>query len=143
MPLHLIKLCVGVSEPAELSAYIDMTVENARASGLPPVTSHTTRVLPKRASEILEGGSLFWVMKAKVQARQRILRFEPVRGADGIERCRIVLDPELHLTRTQPRRAFQGWRYLEAADAPQDLGSASDDALPADLERELHALGLL
>lgn len=143
MPLHLIKLCVGVSEPAELSAYIETTVENARSNGLPLETTHTTRVLPKRASEILEGGSLFWVMKAKVRARQRILRFDPVRGADGIERCRIVLAPELYLTRTQPRRAFQGWRYLQPADAPVDLGSDGDDTLPTDLERELAELGLL
>ena len=76
---------------------------------------------PKRADELLAGGSLYWVFHGLVLARQRILGLEPRRGGDGIERCAIRLDPEVVRTLPQPRRPFQGWRYLRPEDAPRDL----------------------
>ena len=122
-----------------------MRLAAARAAGLPAEQTHRTRVTPKRAAEILDGGSLYWVIKGNVQLRQPIRRFDAVTEADGIERCHIVLEPVFQRTAWQPRRAFQGWRYLTGEDAPPDLGAddASIAALPPELRRELAALGLL
>ena len=95
-------------------------------------------------AEILDGGSLYWVIKGKVQVRQPILAFRPVVDGEGIKRCRIVLEPRFVLTDWQPRRAFQGWRYLTPEEAPQDLGAGGDMAsMPPELRRELAELGLL
>jgi len=139
MPLHLIKLCVGVSEVSEMSAWSKM------AKGRGEVLDHVTRAYPKREAEIIPGGSLYWVIRSMVLCRQPIERFEKITGADGVERCRIVLAPKIISVRPIPRRAFQGWRYLEGDDAPPDLVTArkGDDAMPEKLKRELAALGLL
>lgn len=143
MPLHLIKLCVGIDDPSALAERIETQRAAALAAGQPAEIFHTTRVMPRQADDILPDGCLYWVIRARVQARQRILRFDPVTGPDGIERCRIVLEPVLQLTRPQPRRAFQGWRYLKAEDAPADLHGEGGDELPPHLARELADLGLL
>lgn len=140
MPLHMIKLCVGVDSVEDLETYV-----RARLSGTPGAEqSHVTRVTPKRADEMLGGGSLFWVIKGQVQVRQPILRFDAIRTEDGIERCRIVLVPEFIRTRPLPKRPFQGWRYLTPEDAPPDLGEGADlSDLPPALRHELAELGLL
>jgi len=106
---------------------------------------HVTRMWPKREAEILNGGSIYWVIKGVVLCRQRILRLDEVRGEDGIRRCAIVLDPEVHRTQTALKRPFQGWRYLKPEDTPADLpqGRAQDDALPDDLNRALAEIGVL
>ncbi|MFD2239027.1 DUF1489 family protein [Aureimonas populi] len=145
MPLHMIKLCVGVESVEDLRAWVETRLQEARDAGRPAEQSHVTRVMPKRAAEILAGGSLFWVIRGHVQVRQRILRFEPVQGADGIQRCRIVLEPVFSATEWQPRRPFQGWRYLKPEEAPADIDGGEEGALalPAHLRRELTALGLL
>jgi len=93
---------------------------------------------------VLDGGSLYWVFKGQVLARQRILRLDPVTGADGINRCAIVLDPDVHLTEPAPRRPFQGWRYLTDTDAPRDLPKArtGDDTLPPGMAEALAEFGL-
>jgi hypothetical protein len=135
MTLHLIKLCVGVSEVSEMEAWVNDTRETHE---------HVTRMFPKRKDEILPGGSLFWVIRGMILVRQPILDLEPVMGADGIGRCRIVFDNKLIMVRPTPRRAFQGWRYLLEADAPQDFksqGQGSD--LSETMRRELAELGLL
>ena len=101
---------------------------------------------PKRAEEILEGGSLYWVIKRVIQCRQRIISLDEVRDADGTKRCAIVMDPEIVRTNPSPKRPFQGWRYLEPADAPPDLdagGGSGLTELPEALRRELASLGLL
>jgi hypothetical protein len=102
-------------------------------------------MVPKAKDELLAGGSLYWVMRGAIRARQRLLEIEPFRDKDGVSRCRLVLDPTLVSTRPQPRRAFQGWRYLQPADAPADLSraGAAREVLPEALESELVALGLL
>ncbi len=140
MPLHMIKLCVGVDSVEDLEAYV-----HARLAGNPgSEQTHVTRVMPKRADEMLAGGSLFWVIKGQVQVRQPILRFDAIRTEDGIERCRIVLKPEFVRTWPLPKRPFQGWRYLTTDDAPADLGEGADlSEIPPALRRELAELGLL
>jgi hypothetical protein len=138
MPLHLIKLCVGVSEVSELRQWI----RDARAGR--DTLDHVTRMFPKRREEILRGGSLYWVIRGLVLCRQPIGALEPVKGGDGIERCRILFKPRIVLVQPVPRRAFQGWRYLEDADAPADLsGRAKSAELPAKMRRDLSELGLL
>ncbi len=140
MPLHMIKLCVGVDSVEDLETHV-----HARLSAGPGAEqTHVTRVMPKRADEMIGAGSLFWVIKGQVQVRQPILRFDAIRTEDGIERCRIVLKPDFIRTWPLPRRPFQGWRYLTPEDAPADLGDGADLAeLPLTLRRELAELGLL
>lgn len=142
MPLHMIKLCVGVDSVDDLEAHVAGRLADAAREGRAPEQVHVTRVMPKRSTEILAGGSLFWVIRGHVQVRQPILRFDAFTGADGIERCRIVLRPEFLRTSWQPRRPFQGWRYLKPEDAPDDAGEGGDE-LPESLKRELVDLGLL
>ena len=122
MNLHLVKLCVGVSAVQEMRNWAKI------ASGSGEVCDHVTRMFPRRKDEILPGGSLYWVIKGMILCRQPIADLEAVMGADGIERCRIVFKPQIILVRPAPRRAFQGWRYLEAADCPPDLTKAESKA---------------
>lgn len=112
-----------------------------RAGGTSKPLGHVTRQTPKRAGEILEGGSLYWVIRGVAQCRQRVLALEPV-DRDGVPHCRIVLEPVIHRTRPMQRRPFQGWRYLPGADAPDDLptGAGGDD-LPPELQRQLIEMG--
>jgi hypothetical protein len=138
MTLHMVKLCVGVRELREFEEWRREELEAGRKM------DHVTRMFPKRAAEILKGGSIYWVIRGLISVRQRILALETLTGQDGIQRCRIVFDPAYVLVRPTPRRAFQGWRYLEAADAPADIGKRSGIAgLPEGMRAELAALGLL
>jgi hypothetical protein len=138
MTVHLIKLCVGVSEVQELADWQARRLKQTKR------VYHVTRMLPQRASEILDGGSLYWVIRGLVLVRQRITAVERFRDEDGIRRCKLVFDPELVMVKPQPRRAFQGWRYLDPRDAPPDLpkGKRASD-LPPKLRAELAELGLL
>lgn len=142
MPLHLIKLCVGVDTVEELEAFRDRRVAEREARGEPAVSRHVTRMTPKRAEEVLEGGSLYWVIKRVIQCRQRIIRLEEVTDSDGTKRCAIVMDPEIVRTNPAPKRPFQGWRYLKDSDAPADLTAATGGAdLPDELRRKLIEIG--
>ena len=134
--VNLVKLCVGVDSVADLTSRID-----ARKS---TETMHVTRMWPKRQAELLNGGSLYWVIKGIISARQEIIGLDEMIGADGIRRCGIRLDARLHRTEAAPRRPFQGWRYLNATDAPRDLTKArkTDDTLPPELIAELAAIGV-
>jgi hypothetical protein len=145
MALHLMKLCVGCDAIEDLEDWISRRLRAAKRGGEKPEHRHTTRMIPKRAGELLEGGSLYWVIRGNVQARQRLLDIRPFRDRDGIKRCHLVLEPKLAATEWQPRRAFQGWRYLKPEEAPRDLGSARAGlkALPPELRRDLAHLGLL
>lgn len=144
MALNLLKLCVGVSAVEELQAWIDYRLSQRKRNGKPEEQIHTTRMIPKRRNELLDGGSLYWVIKGNVQVRQHLLEIRPFVDNEGIKRCDLVLEPRLILTQWQPRRAFQGWRYLKAEDAPGDLNSGSGEAnLPQSLKLELAELGLL
>ncbi len=139
--LHLIKLSVG-SESVESLAEWQQGRRAVHADGL---NRHVTRMWPRRADEILPTGSIYWVIQGAVQCRQRILRFDEVRGEDGIRRCAIVLEPELIRTSAAPKRPFQGWRYLAPGDAPADLARTrqNEDALPAELSAALSDIGVI
>ncbi|MFC3072815.1 DUF1489 family protein [Shinella pollutisoli] len=145
MALHLLKLCVGADTIEDLRDWVSERSLVAIAAGLEPHSTHVTRMIPKRDRELLDGGSLYWVIKGQVQARQRLLDIQAFTDADGISRCRLLLGPEVIETEFQPRRAFQGWRYLKEEDAPRDLRALGEGAadLPIELRRELAELGLL
>lgn len=144
MTLHLIKLCVGVDTIGELEDWI---VEKRRRAGRGADSrhSHVTRMVPKRGDALLDGGSLYWVIKGQLSCRQRLLAVEPFTDGEGIGRCRLVLEPQVVPVLPRPYRPFQGWRYLAEEDAPVDLGSDAGaiQTLPEEMRRELVALGLL
>ena len=143
MTLHLIKLCVGCDSIDDLVEWIDFRMKEKRKAGQPLEHFHTTRMVPKRAAELIDGGSLYWVIKGIVQARQRIVDVRPFVDDEGIGRCRLVLEPKVVPTQWQPKRPFQGWRYLEGKDAPRDLKRGRrGGGLPPELGAELAALGL-
>lgn len=145
MALHLLKLCVGAESVEDQRESVQRRLAMMTAAGQVPEQFHTTRMVPKRAIELVDGGSLYWVIKGNIQARQRLLEIRPFVDGDGISRCHLVLEPVLHETSWAPRRPFQGWRYLDPKDAPPDLGAsgAGEDDLPPELKRELAGLGLL
>ncbi|PSC03012.1 DUF1489 domain-containing protein [Alsobacter soli] len=145
MALHLLKLCVGCDSIADLESWIEENAALSRRLGREHQQSHTTRMVPKRIAEILDGGSLYWVIKGQVACRQPVLDVQPFTDGDGIGRCRLILEPVVTPVEPRPSRPFQGWRYLEAKSAPRDLGSfgAGLAALPETLRRELAELGLL
>ncbi|QFT31873.1 hypothetical protein FIV00_15375 [Labrenzia sp. THAF82] len=144
MTLHLVKLCVGADSAESLQAWIDYRVEQARLAGAEEVTTHTTRMVPTRKDELLDGGSLFWVIKGKIQARQHLLDIRPFTDDAGIKRCNLVLEPRLILTQYRPKRPFQGWRYLKMDEAPGDIRLAGEAvAMPDAMRRDLTELCLL
>ncbi len=137
MALNLIKLCVGVSEIEELEHW----VREAKAGR--DTLDHVTRMFPRRCEE-MAGGSLYWVIRGLILCRQPIAGLVAVKGKDGIERCRIDFKPRIIPVFPAPRRAFQGWRYLEAADAPRDLPKGvAAKGMTQKMRRELSELGLL
>ena len=142
MTVHLIKLSVGPDSLAELAGWQAQRLKDMRRKGQEPELVHITRHRPKRAEEVLDGGSIYWVIKGWVVARQRLIALRPV-TQDGIPHCGLVYAPELITVHPQPRRPFQGWRYLDAADAPSDAGPWNAAQGEADvLRRELMGLGL-
>lgn len=145
MPLHLLKLCVGVDSIADLEGRIKQRMAEARKRGEPRKHVHVTRMSPKRSDEILAGGSLYWVIRGEIACREAITALEPMVDRDGIGRCRIVMAPKIIPVEPRPMRAFQGWRYLSAKDAPGDLDPRAKGvtALPEEMRRELRELGLL
>ena len=134
--IHLVKLCVGVSSLADLISSID-----ARKC---TETRHVTRMWPKRGGDLLAGGSLYWVIKGFVQARQRIIGLDEGIGEDGIRRCGIRMDAHVVQTQNAARRPFQGWRYLSADAAPPDLPEirAGEGVLPKGLNAALAEIGV-
>jgi hypothetical protein len=143
MPLHIVKLCVGCDSLAELADWQKKWLKEKRAKGQKPELVHVTRMTPKRADEVLDGGSLYWVIKGQIAARQQLLAIRAVKK-NGVPHCGLVHQKDLIPVVARPRRAFQGWRYLEAKDAPPDLARTKGaQDLPESLQRELAALGLL
>ena len=139
MTVNIIKLCVGIESVEHL---IEARKKDPRNKGK-DYNFHITRFKRRRAEEVLDGGSLYWVMKGFVIARQRIIGLEDVKTENGTK-CMIQMDKKIHLTESQPRRAFQGWRYLEQSSAPNDLPEGSKVVdIPSELRNELTELGLL
>lgn len=145
MALHLLKLCVGCDSVEELEHWIASRLKERRRRGLSRDHFHTTRMVPKRADELLRGGSLFWVIRGNVLCRERLLDVRPFADKAGVRRCQLVLEPKLVLVEPRPWRAFQGWRYLESKDCPRDLDRAAPGAkhMPEALRSQLRELGLL
>jgi hypothetical protein len=145
MTAHLLKLCVGVDTIQELKAWQQERLKQLVRAGKTPDLCHRTLQMPRRRDEVLDGGSLYWVIKGFVLARQRVLDLRADIKDDGRSCCGIVLDSELVATRPHPRRAFQGWRYLEPADAPPDARvlDDADDEMPRAMREDLRELRLI
>ena len=148
MTVNLIKLCVGVSDVTQLIQEHERLVRQAlkRKTKKPVEDHHWTRMRPKRDEEVLDGGSLFWVIRGTIRVRHRILRLDDVTDADGQAYCAIIYDPKVILVEPRPRRAFQGWRYLDPDEAPPDLAHTSAGSIvsmPPKLRKQLAELGLL
>ena len=134
MTLNLIKLCVGCDTVEELEQW-----RRTEYAADPWILR--TRQTPKRGEELTEGGSIYRVFKGYILCRQAIRAVDTV-GEGAAKRCEITLDPAIVLTLPTPRRAFQGWRYLEGADVPPDLGGGMDaGAAPAELAKKLREIG--
>ena len=145
MALHLIKLCVGCDSVKDLDDWIREKRKRLKKSGSAREHIHTTRMTPKRGEELLDGGSLYWVIRGQIMCRQRLMAMRPFVDKEGIGRCQLALEPKVVLVEPRPFRAFQGWRYLEVKSAPRDLDRAAPGAaaMPEQLRRELRELGLL
>jgi hypothetical protein len=145
MSLNLIKLSVGCDSVAELSIWIKQRLKQKKARKEKPEHIHTTRMVPKRADELLDGGSLYWVIRGQIMCRQDLIAIRPFVDKDGVGRCRLVLRPKVIPVEPRPFRAFQGWRYFDGKDAPRDLDRAAPGArnMPEQMRRELRELGLL
>lgn len=145
MALHLIKLCVGADSIKDLEDWIALKLRQMKKDGRKPEQYHTTRMLPKRGDEILDGGSLYWVIKGQIAARQEMRDIRPFTDGEGISRCHLVVEPVVIPVMPRPCRPFQGWRYLKDEEAPRDLGKGNGDVaeMPEELRRELRDLGLL
>jgi|SRR5580698_1141047 hypothetical protein len=145
MPLHLIKLSVGCDSVRDLEDWIKEKLRQKRKNGEKPERTHITRMVPKRAEELVAGGSIYWVIRGEIMCRERILEVRPFVDKGGIGRCALVLDPKVILVQPRPYRAFQGWRYLADKDAPRDLDKVAKGAaaMPEKLRRELRELGLM
>lgn len=144
MTVHLIKLCVGVEDPETLRAYHVKRLAQKRKAKQAQELMHVTRMTPKRASELLDDGSIYWVMKGIVRCRQVILELRPLVDDEGKSHCGLVLDPEIVLTERLAKRPFQGWRYLEKQNAPRDARAVDgENGMPLEMREELRELGLL
>lgn len=142
MTVHLQKLSVGSEGIDTLAEWQRLVVRRRKARGLSPVHEHVTRMFPKQVEALLDGGSIYWVIKGQIQCRNKIIGLEEKRGSDGVRRCSILMEPKLIPVVPAPRRPFQGWRYLKAEDAPADLTEASGGVeLPAALRAKLTDLG--
>lgn len=140
--LHIVKLCVGVTSVDELEEWRDLHATQNRMYGKNHF--HRTRMMPRRADEIVGQGSLYWVIGGAIRCRQPIVALEAETNHEGRSCCDIVMAPEIIRTIPQPKRPFQGWRYLKAGDAPHDMpqmdGTSEGDA---SLAEELASMGLI
>lgn len=143
MTVHLIKLSVGPDSLADLEHWQKQRLRYLKARGEKAELIHITRHMPKRADEVLDGGSIYWVIKGWLCARQKLLELRPMER-DGVPHCGLVYDPQMIRVAPRPHRAFQGWRYFDPKDAPRDLAKEKgSEGIPEDMLRELTELGLL
>ncbi len=145
MRVHLVKLCVGIDTVQDLKKWQAERLRAMARAGETPELCHKTKQMPRRRDEVLDDGSLYWVIEGTILARQRILDLKKTTKLDGRACCGIVLDPDIVTTRPHPRRAFQGWRYLEAADAPLDVRTLDSDRseMPPGMREKLRELRLI
>ncbi len=144
MTVHMIKLVVGVEDLDEFLAIQKACIVDFEGK---PANAVRTRFMPKRASEVLDGGSLYRVIKNKIVCRQRIIGFDSVETSDKGSQTLIMVDPTIIQTISTPKRPFQGWRYFEPASVPKDRGvyrgNNQRDEIPEDLQDSLREAGLL
>jgi hypothetical protein len=147
MALHLIKLCVGCDSIEELAEWQAERLKIRRKAGeKKPQLFHRTFQTPKRRADLLDGGSLYWVIKGLVQVRQPLIDIAEGTKEDGTPCCLLILKNALVPVRPTPRRPFQGWRYLDPEEAPQDLkgrSAAGITSMPPKLRKQLAELGLI
>ena len=144
MTLHLIKLCVGAESLESLARWQAARLAVMKKKRAKPELMHVTRHTPKRAEELLDGGSLYWVIKGQIAARQRLIDIRAVRVKGGPPKCGLVYEPKLVPTLRRSHRPFQGWRYLDPKNAPPDARDFKrGKGLPETLCAELADLGLL
>ena len=143
--VNLVKLCVGITTINQLEQLQSMRRGEYVKAGRPPVNIHITRNKPKRFKEIIDSGSLYWVIRRQIRVRQKIIRIDDIEDSEGRRKCCLVLDPDLIKTEHRAYRPFQGWRYLEQSDAPADLltNQKGEFEMPFEMEEELRSLGLL
>ena len=144
MTVHLVKMAVGIESVDHLLDVQALRLKQAEHGGV-GVLRHLTRNTPRRADDVLDSGSIYWIIKGYIRARQHITGFGEAMGQNGRPRCALLLDPNLVRTELVPHRPMQGWRYMEADAAPKDLTrrAAAKTSMPDDMEAELRALGLL
>jgi len=139
--LNLIKLAVGIENPEHLARVQKRRLDEPERGGR---LYHVTRNTPRRSAELLNGGSIYWVIKGRIRVRQRLLDIETDDDREARRLCRLLLDPRLVPVEARPCRAFQGWRYLLSENVPPDIGTGRVElSLPGELAEELRALGLL
>jgi len=145
MALHMLKLCVGAESIRDLEEWVEEQMALMRRLGRREEQTHATSMVPKRIEEIVDGRSLYWVIKGQISARQRLTDIRPFTDGEGIGRCHLVMEPVVIPVEPRPFRPFQGWRYLQPKDAPRDIGQHGDDLaeMPEEMRRELAGLGLL
>jgi hypothetical protein len=146
LSVNLVKMCVGIESVEHLALVQAQRMENAREAGDDPTLRHITRHMPKRAPELCEDGSIYWVVRGFIAVRQRILACERRLNSEGRPSCGLVLDPNLVRTQLKPSRPFQGWRYLKVEKTPPDLTNGEDSEagdIPSEMANELRNLGLL
>lgn len=143
MTIHLLRMAAGVPDLATLQRYVEADTHHDPKLGR--VTSFVTRNTPRRTPDLLEGGSVYSIMKGMIQCRRRILDIRAVRDSQGSAACEVILDPVLIRVMPTPHRAMQGWRYLEPEKAPRDLGvfHGNEEEPPEDMAQALKAMGLL
>ena len=140
--MHLQKLSVGSTGIDSLQEWQNTMVARRKARGLLPCHEHVTRMFPKQKEALLDGGSIYWVIKGVIQCRNKIIGLEETRNDRGLKACSILMDPQLIPVQPQPRRAFQGWRYMKPEDAPPDLTAIEGaESLPPHMRNKLVEIG--
>src|SRR5437870_3437721 len=143
MALHLIKLAVGVDDPAQMKSLQAARRKQRRQAERSPHWVYT-RNTPRRAEELLAGGSLYWVVRGVIRVRQELVGFiDDFNKDEGKKYCRIQVKRTLIATAPRTCKAFQGWRYLDPERAPPDLSQGDTADMPPEMAAELKRLGLL
>ena len=144
--VNIVKLAVGIQSVEEL-ALIQRRFLNQPTVQTSKGFYHSTKLMPKKHDAIVESGSLYWVIKGVICARQKIVEIIKQEDSDGIKRCRIYLEDSIIKTTPIRKRPFQGWRYLKKNKTPADIidpiTGTFDDDIPLEVQRQLLEVGLL
>lgn len=140
--IHMVKLCVGADSVEDLAVWQDHVMTERKRAGLSANPVHETRQTPKRGDELVDGGSMYWVIKGVILVRQAFTEVKTMDDHYGKTFCQLILDPRLVLTEPQGRKAFQGWRYFKPEDVPPDLKASYAADVPPELSRALREAGV-